>query len=60
LWTSNTWWMSGLRFCLVLFPLFLYLASRPWPRAVHHALFMAGIVAQMAFTTAFIVGNWAF
>jgi hypothetical protein len=60
LWTSNTWWMSGLRFCLVLFPFFLYLASRAWPRAAHQALWAAGIAAQMAFTTAFIVGNWAF
>ncbi len=60
LWTSNTWWMSGLRFFLVLFPVFMYAASRKWPRGVHQTLWAVGIVAQMAFATAFIVGNWAF
>jgi hypothetical protein len=60
LWTSNTWWMSGLRFCLVLFPLFMYVASRKLPRAIHHALWAFSVIAQMAFATAFIVGNWAF
>jgi hypothetical protein len=60
LWTSNTWWMSGLRFCLVLFPMFLYLASRKWPRPVHQSLWALGVAAQMAFATAFTVGNWAF
>jgi hypothetical protein len=60
LWTSNTWWMSGLRFCLVLFPMFMYLASRKWPKNVHATLWIIGLVAQMAFATVFCVGTWAF
>jgi Gpi18-like mannosyltransferase len=60
LWTSNDWWMSGPRFCLVLFPLFMYVASRALPRAVHHALWAVGVVAQVSFASAFIMGHWAF
>ena len=60
LWTSNTWWMSGPRFCLVLFPMFMYLASRAWPKAVHRSLWLFGATAQVAFATAFTLGNWAF
>ena len=60
LWTSNTWWMSGLRFCLVLFPMFMWIGSKKWPRQVHQSLWITGVVAQMAFASAFIVGNWAF
>jgi hypothetical protein len=60
LWTSNNWWMSGLRFCLVLFPMFLYAASRKWPRPVHQSIWAFGVVAQMTFAIVFSLGNWAF
>lgn len=60
LWTSNSWWMSGPRFCLVLFPLFLYVASRRLPLGVHQALWVASLVAQVALAVAFTVGDWAF
>jgi hypothetical protein len=65
LWTSNTWWMSGLRFCLVLFPLFLLLGSRRWPKWLHQSIWIACVVAQVVFGIAFSVGMagqriWAF
>ncbi len=59
-WTSNTWWMSGLRFCLVLFPLFVYLGSRPWPKAVHHVLWAISLCVLMTFALSFTSGSWTF
>jgi len=60
LWTSNKWWMSGPRFLLVLFPMFMYLASRKWPKMVHQSIWAISLVAQMAFAIAFIQREWAF
>jgi hypothetical protein len=59
-WTSNEWWMSGPRFCLVLVPLFLYMGSRKLPGALHHAIWAASAVAQLALANAFVLGAWAF
>ncbi len=59
-WTSNTWWMSGLRFCLVLFPLFVYLGSRKWPAGVHHVLWIISACVLMTFALSFTSGSWTF
>jgi hypothetical protein len=60
MWTSNEWWMSGPRYCLVLFPLFMYVASRPLRPVVHQTLWTTSLVAQTAFAIAFTMGHWAF
>jgi hypothetical protein len=60
LWTSNNWWMSGMRFCLVLFPMFMYAASRKWPKPVHQSLWAFGVLLQVVLACEFTHGDWAY